>query len=94
MPDCIFEGCDQDGLHIFGVRLRRPGVLTAIWAPNTEALVCDYHASRGMRVTVQLESIEERVVETRIQSVVPRTVTRTTTITQDVNPGEQAGEDN
>ena len=86
MPPCIFEGCEHPGLHIFGVRLRRPVVLTAIWAPNTEALVCDYHAARGMRVTVQLESITERLIETRVQSVVPRTVTRTTAINQEVNP--------
>ena len=77
---CIFEGCDNTGVHILGVRLRRPVVLTAIWAPNTNALVCDYHANRGMRITVQLESIEDRVVETRVHSVGPSIVTRTTDI--------------
>ena len=78
MP-CIFEGCDRPGLHNFAVRLRRPDT-TAIWAPNTNALVCNYHAGRGMRITVHLESIEEHVVETRVQSIVPAVVTRTTEI--------------
>ena len=48
---CIIEGCQNEGKHNFGVRLRRPNT-RAIWAPNTDAFVCDFHASRGMRVTV------------------------------------------
>ena len=79
MP-CIFEGCGDPGVHNFGVRLRRPDT-TAIWAPNTNAMVCNYHAGHGMRITVQLESIEERVVETRVHSVA-RIATRTTDIEQ------------
>ena len=79
MP-CIFEDCGDPGVHNLGVRLRRSDT-TAIWAPNTNAMVCNYHAGRGMRIIVQLESIEERVVETRVHSVA-RIVTRTTDIEQ------------
>ena len=80
MP-CIFAGCDQPGVHNVSIRLRRPDT-TAIWAPNTNALVCAYRAGRGMRITIHLESIEERVIETRVQSIVPQVVERTTNISK------------
>ena len=54
MP-CIFAECPNPGLYTLGIRLRRPNDnLTAIWAPETGALVCDYHARRGMTITIQL----------------------------------------
>ena len=81
MP-CIFSGCNQQAVHNIGVRLRRPDT-SAIWAPNTNAMVCDYHAGRGMRVTVSVESIDEHVIETRVQSNGPQVVERTTPITND-----------
>lgn len=80
MP-CIFEGCNNSGIHTLGVRLRRPGG-TAIWAPDTDARVCGYHAGRGMRVTVQLESIGERVVDISVNPNSPNAVTRTMDINQ------------
>ena len=43
---CMIEGCENEGVNNFGVRLRRPDS-SAIWAPNTEAFICDFHASRG-----------------------------------------------
>ena len=84
MP-CIFSGCNRRAVHNLGVRLRRPDT-SAIWAPNTNAMVCDYHASRGMRVTVHLESVDEHVIETRVQSIVPAVVQRTTPISNDPYP--------
>ena len=81
MP-CIFEGCEEPGRHILGVRLRRPEDLTAVWAPNTNALICDHHAGRGMRIVIELESLDNRVIETTVQSVAVRTARRTTDITQ------------
>lgn len=76
---CIFAGCNQQGVHSIGVRLRRPDT-SAIWAPNTNAMVCDHHASQGMRITVYVESLDEHVIETRVQSHGPQVVERTTNI--------------
>ena len=80
--ECIFSDCDLPGEHSIGVRLRRSDT-TAIWAPNTGAFVCDFHASQGMRITIYLESLDEHVIETRVQSIVPQVVERTTDIRHD-----------
>ena len=66
--DCIIEPCEWEGVNNFGVRLRRPNA-TAIWAPNTGALICNYHASRGLRITVLLEPTDDSKLETSVRSV-------------------------
>ena len=72
MP-CIFEECPNPGLYTLGIRLRRPeDNLTAIWAPETGASVCDYHARRGMTITIQLDSMPAREIETTVQGVTTR----------------------
>ena len=80
---CIFDGCNEQGVNTIGVRLRRPDTnTTSIWAPNTNAMVCDRHANQGMRVTVHVELLDERVVETRVRAI-GRVVERTTHIQHD-----------
>ena len=76
---CIIEGCEKEGVNNFGVRLRRPNT-SAIWAPNTEAFICDFHASRGMKVIVFLEPTEHSELETIVRSV-SQSASRTTRIT-------------
>ena len=76
---CIIEGCENEGVNNFGVRLRRPNT-SAIWAPNTEAYICDFHASRGLRVIVFLEPTEYSELETIVRSV-SQPAARTTRIT-------------
>ena len=76
---CIIEGCENEGVNNFGVRLRRPDT-SAIWAPNTEAYICDFHASRGLRVIVFLEPTEHSKLETIVRSV-SQPASRTTRIT-------------
>ena len=72
MP-CIFAECPNPGLYTLGIRLRRPNDnLTAIWAPETGAFVCDYHARRGMTITIQLASMPEREIETTVQATTRR----------------------
>ena len=68
MNRCIFDGCQNEGANNFGVRLRLPDG-SAIWAPNTAAYVCDFHAERGMRVTVTLELIGGNEIETNVRSL-------------------------
>ncbi len=65
---CIIESCAREGVHNFGVRLRRPNS-SAIWAPNTGALICNYHASRGLRISVLLEPTDDSKLETIVRSV-------------------------
>ena len=76
---CIIQGCENEGVNNFGVRLRRQNA-SAIWAPNTEAYICDFHASRGLRVIVFLEPTEHSELETIVRSVSQPT-SRTTRIT-------------
>lgn len=76
---CIISGCPNDAAHNLSVRLRRPDT-SAIWAPNTEAFLCDDHAAGGLRVTVILEPTGTGEIETRVFSA-GNIVSRTTPIT-------------
>ncbi len=64
---CIIAGCRNRARHNFGVRLRRPRIW-AIWAPNTEAYLCDEHAVQGLRVEVTLIPTDTGVVDTEVSS--------------------------
>lgn len=50
---CIINGCPNPAHNHFGVRLRRQDT-SAIWAPNTEAYICDHHAVTGLAINVQI----------------------------------------
>lgn len=78
MARCIINGCNNTGIHNFGVRLRRPST-RAIWAPNTEAFICDEHATGGMTIVVELTPNNKHTIETQISSG-SRGVTRKTAI--------------
>ena len=45
---CIIAGCRNPATNNFSVRLRREDT-SAIWAPNTEAFICDEHAACGFK---------------------------------------------
>lgn len=76
---CIIAGCQNSAEHNFSVRLRRPDT-SAIWAPNTEAFLCDDHATQGLILTVTLQPTNTGMVETRISSQGGSLVTRITPI--------------
>ena len=76
---CIITGCNNDAEHNFSVRLRRPDT-SAIWAPNTEAFLCDDHAVNGMKIKVIFEPTQTGNIETEISSSGGGVVTRTTPI--------------
>lgn len=65
MATCIVQGCNNHATNNFGVRLRREDT-TAIWAPNTEAYLCDAHAGTGFIVDVRLTPVHENQVCTRV----------------------------
>lgn len=79
MP-CIITGCENLAEHNLGIRLRRPDT-TAIWAPNTDAMVCAPHAVQGLRIDILLAPTQTGEIETIVQSF-GRTVNRTTPIIQ------------
>ena len=66
--ECIVHDCDKQGVNVLGVRLRRPDT-TAIWAPNTGALFCDFHSSTGVRLSILVESTISENVQTSVSSV-------------------------
>lgn len=78
MP-CAIPGCNNPAPHNFGVRLRRPDT-SAIWAPNTEAFLCDAHASQGLSITVVLEPTNSGQIETKVSGIAPPTANRATPI--------------
>jgi hypothetical protein len=84
MANCIVPGCPLDATNNLGVRLRRPNT-SAIWAPNTEAFVCDKHAVSGARLTIHYEATSSGDVEV-IVSGVTDPLSRVTSINVDHEP--------
>jgi len=84
MANCIVPGCALDAKNNLGVRLRRPNT-SAIWAPNTEAFVCDQHAVSGARLRVLYEATSNGDVEV-IVSGVTEPASRLTSINVDHEP--------
>jgi hypothetical protein len=78
---CIIAACKNPAPHNFSVRLRRPST-RAIWAPNTEAFMCDQHATQGLTVSVVLTPNTTGSIKTEISSPGGRTVRRTTPVVQ------------
>jgi hypothetical protein len=79
MAACIVNGCPSVAENNIGVRVRRPDT-TAIWAPNTDAYLCDLHAAQGLRITVVLTPTHTGNIETIVSSPGGLPVSRTTPI--------------
>jgi hypothetical protein len=87
MPDCVVPGCSREGRNNLGVRLRRPDT-SAIWAPNTEAYVCDVHAESGARIMVFYEATTTDEVEVDVRGATSE-LTRVTEIRHYADPAEE-----
>ncbi len=83
MPRCIIDGCPNEGVHNFGVRCRRPAT-TAIWAPNTNAYLCNEHAEQGCIIDVTITPVATGDVQTNITNG-NRTASRTTPIAHEAD---------
>lgn len=63
MPQpCIIPGCVYEGRNKLGVRCRvwhnehpTKKKTSALWAPDADAYICDYHALGGARITLVFE---------------------------------------
>ena len=78
MPQCLIPGCKNNAEHNIGIRCRRADT-TAIWAPNTEAFLCDQHAADGYTVDITLTPAAARTITTNV-SAGGHVETRTTPI--------------
>jgi hypothetical protein len=75
---CVIPGCQAwDATSYLAVRLRKQDT-NAVFAPNSEACICDAHAVSGMKITVVAEATDTRNVEVTINGS-----TRVTPIIQD-----------
>lgn len=83
MAKCIIDGCPNEGIHTFGVRCRRPDT-TAIWAPNTNAYLCNEHAEQGCVIDVTITPVTTGNVQTNITNG-SQTISRITRITHDAD---------
>ncbi|REC90885.1 hypothetical protein [Pantoea ananatis] len=84
---CIIDGCENIGDKIIGVRLRREqDNLSAIWAHNTNAYLCDYHAAMGYEVRVTFEPRTDNVIRTSVSDGITNPVVRDREIRKPVNP--------
>jgi hypothetical protein len=82
---CIIAGCPNNAENNFSVRLRRPDT-TAIWAPNTDAYVCDEHAYQGLKIWVSLTPNNTGTIETAVTSETNPVYSRQTPIKQPAEP--------
>lgn len=76
---CIITGCNNPANNNFGVRCRRPDT-SAIWAPNTEAFLCDAHAVQGLRIAITLTPNNTGEIETEVTAQVGQAVRKTTIV--------------
>ncbi|MDX6916519.1 hypothetical protein R9X49_15525 [Pectobacterium carotovorum] len=86
---CIISGCGRLANKIIGVRLRRElDDLSAIWAHNTNAYLCDEHAAMGYEVEVTFTPREDNTIRTVVSDGGTDQVVRLFEITNPVNrPG-------
>jgi hypothetical protein len=68
VANCIVPGCVEQAMNNLSIRLRRPDT-SAIWAPNTEAFVCDTHSVCGAVITVAYEATTTRHIEVRAHGI-------------------------
>jgi len=78
MPQCIVPGCNNHARHNIGIRVRKPST-RAIWAPNTDAYLCDEHATCGMDIAINMTPNSSGTISTHV-SAGGHPISRTTPI--------------
>lgn len=59
---CFIPGCDNQAYYTLNLRLRRADT-TAVWAPSTDAYVCDEHALCGAELRIRWEPTTTQKVD-------------------------------
>lgn len=81
---CIVCGKVAD--KVIGIRLRRElDKLSAIWAPNTKAYLCDTHAGIGYDINIEFFPREDTTIKTEVSSCGNDPVVRIHNISKPVN---------
>ncbi len=85
--DCIVPGCKREGRNRLGVRCRiahdeptlfpAKGKTAALFSPDAEAYLCDYHALNGATITLMFEPNSSK--QTTIRVIAGTTVEERTT---------------
>lgn len=78
MPKCLIPNCPNNASNNISIRLRRADT-TAIWAPNSEAFLCDLHAGDGYTINIELITAPAQTITTNV-SAGGHTESRTTPI--------------
>lgn len=82
--NCIV--CGQFADKVIGIRLRRElDKLSAIWAPNTKAYLCDVHAGIGYDINIEFIPRDDTTIKTTVSSSGNNPVTRLHSISKPVN---------
>jgi hypothetical protein len=67
MPQCLIPNCPNNAENNISIRCRRPDT-SAIWAPNTEAFLCDVHADQGYSIEVNFTPAPVRSITTNVSA--------------------------
>lgn len=67
MPQCLIPNCQHNATNNIAVRLRRSDT-TAIWAPNSEAYLCDIHAAQGYTINIVLAPSQGHTITTNVSA--------------------------
>ncbi|WP_276974348.1 hypothetical protein [Flavobacterium filum] len=78
MPQCLIPNCPNNATNNISIRLRREDT-TAIWAPNSEAFLCNAHAAQGYTINIDFVPAQGHSITTNV-SAGGHTETRTTPI--------------
>ncbi|HEM7186418.1 hypothetical protein AHYW_001799 [Providencia manganoxydans] len=82
--NCIV--CGEFADKVIGIRLRRElDKLSAIWAPNTKAYLCDTHAGIGYDINIEFIPREDTTIKTEVSSNGNTPVVRIHNISKPVN---------
>ena len=78
MAQCLIPNCQNNATNNIAIRLRRSDT-SAIWAPNSEAFLCDAHAAQGYTIDINFVPAQTHTITTNV-SAGGHTESRTTPI--------------
>lgn len=65
MPQSLIPNCQNDAQNNISIRLRRADT-SAIWAPNSEAFLCDVHTAQGYTINIELSPVQANTITTNV----------------------------
>lgn len=73
VAECMVQGCPNEGRNKIGVRCRvwhhmhpNKKKTDSLWAPDTDAYLCDEHALAGGRVTIMFEPDDSEEITVQV----------------------------